>query len=286
MRSLPPTASGSDRAMVRRTISTPGGELRAPGCRPAHPAYALYFLQTTGRKTAGCRTCHSRQRPRAIAHSRRDVSVKNRRNTGARRLPLPLRPLLPLLAEAVDAERDHVAGLEEFRLRLHAQPDAGRRAGEDHIAGLHHEILRAAPDEMSAVEDHGAGVAALALLAVDVEPHVQALRVPDLVLGDQPRAKWAEGFAALALDPLPAALELEDALGHVVGQAIADDHVQRLVLRQVACALADDDGELDLPVELARILGNDRVVVGPADAGPHLVEDDRRLANLGEPLGR
>src|SRR5262249_51141569 len=170
--------------------------------------------------------------------------VRCRRNTGARGLPLPLplRHLLPLLAEAVDAERDHVARVQEFRLRLHAQPDAGRRAGENHIAGLHHEILRAAPDEMPAVEDHGAGIAALALLAVDVEPDVQALRIPDLVLGDQPRAEWAEGFAALPLDPLPAALELEDALGHVVGQAIAGDHVQRLVLRQVACALADDDG--------------------------------------------
>src|SRR5262249_62104943 len=124
------------------------------------------------------------------------------------------------------------------------------------IDGIKYEILRAAPYETPLVEYHGADIAALALFAVDVEPHVQALRVPDLVLGDQPRAEWAEGFAALALDPLAAALELEDALGHVVGQAIAGDHVQRLVLRQVAGVLADDGGGLDPPLGLARILGD------------------------------
>src|SRR5215471_9270799 len=190
-------------------------------------------------------------------------------------LRLELHHLLALLAQPVDPERDHVAGLEEFRLGLHAEPDARRRAGGDDVARLQHEELRAVPDEVPAVEDHGFGVAALALVAVDVEPHVEALRVLDLILGDQPRADGAEALGALALDPLPAALDLEYALRHV--------------FRQVARALADDDGELDLPVELARLLGNNRVVVGPADAGRHLVEDDRlfrdRRAGLGRVVG-
>src|SRR6516162_9537297 len=190
-------------------------------------------------------------------------------------LRLPLHHLLPLLAQAVDPERDHVAGLEEFRLRLHAEPNARRRAGGDDVARLQHEELRAVPDEVPAVENHGSGVAALALLAVDVEPHVEALRIFDLVLGDQPGAERAEGLGAFALDPLPIALDLEHALRHVVRQAIAGDDIQCLVFGQVAGALANDDGELDLPVELARLLWNDRVVVGPADAGRHLVEDDR-----------
>src|SRR4029077_11410447 len=115
---------------------------------------------------------------------------------------------------------------------------------------LHDEILRAAPHDMAAVEDHGRGVAALAFLAVDVEPHGELLRVLDLVLVDEPRAERAESLAALALGPLPGALDLEHALGDVVGEAIAGDHVERLVLAQVARAATDDDAELHFPVEL------------------------------------
>src|ERR1700724_459199 len=79
---------------------------------------------------------------------------------------LPLHHLLLLLAQPIDAERDHVAGLQELRLGLHAEPDAGRRAGDDDVARLHDEILRAAPDDVAAVEDHGRGIAGMALLAV------------------------------------------------------------------------------------------------------------------------
>ena len=48
-----------------------------------------------------------------------------------------------------------------------------------------------------------------------------------------------------------------------------------LSLVEIARALADDDAELDLPVELGRLARNDGVVVWPADAGRRLVEDDR-----------
>ena len=82
----------------------------------------------------------------------------------------------------------------------------------------------------------------------------EVLRVLDLVLGDEPRADRAEGLAALALVPLAAAaLDLEDALGHVVAEEIAGDRVLRLVLGEIARALADDDAELDLVVELGRL---------------------------------
>src|SRR5215468_6431664 len=132
-------------------------------------------------------------------------------------LRLELHHLLALLAQPVDPERDHVAGLEKFRLRLHAEPDPRRRAGDDDIARLEHEELRAVPDEVPAIEDHRLGVAALALLAVDVEPHVEALRILDLVLGDQPGAERPECLAALALDPLSGPFDLEHALGHIIG---------------------------------------------------------------------
>src|SRR5690348_18239306 len=114
--------------------------------------------------------------------------------------------LLALLAKSLDAERDDVAGLEPDRIGFHAERDAGRRAGGDDVARLHHEELRAVPDDVLDAEDHRLGVAALALLAVHVEPHVELLHVLDLVLGDEPRSDRAEGLAALALGPLAAAL--------------------------------------------------------------------------------
>src|SRR5580704_1716593 len=202
---------------------------------------------------------------------------------------LPLHHLLLLLTQPIDAERDHVAGFQKFRLRLHAEADAWRRAGDDDVAGLHDEILRAAPDDVAAVEDHGRGVAALAFLAVDVEPHVQFLRVLDLVFGDEPRAERAERLAALALGPLPGTLDLEHALGDVVGEAIAGDDVERLVLAQIAGARADDDAELDFPIEFCGIPRDDGVVVRAAQAGRRLVEDDRlfgdRHAGFGGVIG-
>ena len=106
-----------------------------------------------------------------------------------------------------------------------------------------------------------------------------------LVLGDEPRAERAEGLAALALGPLPGALDLKNALRDVVGEAIAGDHVERIVFGQIARALADDDAELDFPVELGGIFRHHGVVVRAADARRRLVEDDRLLRDLHAGLG-
>src|SRR5690349_11830478 len=178
------------------------------------------------------------------------------RGKARRKLPLRRHHLLPLLAELLDAERDDVAGFEKARW-LHAETDARRRAGDDHVARLHDEILRARPNDVAAIEDHGRGVAALAFVAVDVEPHVEVLRILDLVLGDEPRSERAKGLAAFAFGPLSGALDLKHALGDVVGEAIAGDHIERLLFAQIAGAAADDDAKLDLPVELGRILRDD-----------------------------
>ena len=108
--------------------------------------------------------------------------------------------------------------------------------------------------------------------------HMSRLRVPDLVLGDEPGAERAERLAALALVPLAArALDLEGAFGNVVGEAIAGDGVHRLVLGEIARAAADDDAKLDFVIELGRLLRHHRVVVRAADGGRRLVEDDRLL---------
>src|SRR6478609_7601949 len=114
---------------------------------------------------------------------------------------LGLDDLLPLLAEPLDAERDHVADVEELR-RLHAGADAGRRAGGDDIARHQRQELRDVGDALGHREDHGRGRSGLAALAVDVEPQRQFLYVRYFVLGHQPRADGAEGVVRLALGPL------------------------------------------------------------------------------------
>src|SRR5204862_3062131 len=101
-------------------------------------------------------------------------------------------------------------------------------------------------------EDHGPGIAGLALLPVHVEPHVELLHVLDLVFGDEPRPERAERLAALALGPLSAALGLEVALRDVVADAVAGDDIERVLLRQIARAAPDHDRDLAFVVELGR----------------------------------
>src|SRR5664279_3828839 len=146
-------------------------------------------------------------------------------------LRLERHDLLPLRAQPVDAEFDHVAGLQILRLHLAAKPDAGGRAGDDHVAWLQHEELRAIPNDMLAIEDHVAGVAVLALLAIDGRPYREVLRVLDFVLGDEPGTERAEGLGALALADGLTVLQLEGALRYVIADAIAGDDVQGFFLR-------------------------------------------------------
>src|SRR5262249_40922487 len=112
------------------------------------------------------------------------------------------------------------------------------------------------------------GRALLPALAVDGEPHVEPLRVRYLVLGDEPRPERPERLRALALDPLARALDLEFALGHVVGATIAGGGLQRPALGEVARAAADHDAQFDFVIELGRALRDHGVVVRPADAAP------------------
>src|SRR5439155_7976570 len=163
---------------------------------------------------------------------------------------------LPLLAKTGDSERHDVAGLEIFGLGLHAHPDPRRRAGGDDVARQQRHVFRHVGNEVRDAENHRARVAALALLAVDVEPHVEILRVLDLLARDQPRTDRTERVAALALAPLRgAALHLVLPLRHVVDDAIARDMLERILLVDVACSLADDHAEFDLPVGVGRLRG-------------------------------
>src|SRR3954447_15150641 len=74
---------------------------------------------------------------------------------------------------------DHVAVLER-PFRIHELAAAPRRAGEDHVAGLEREAVRAEADQLGDPEDHLRGVRVLDELAVDLRRELEALRVLDL----------------------------------------------------------------------------------------------------------
>ena len=112
-----------------------------------------------------------------------------------------------------------------------AKRHAGRGARVDHVAGLEHHELAQVPDHMINAEDHVRGRSVLPGLTVHQESHPQRVRVLDLVRCDKPRAERVEGLAALALVPLPAALELELALGDVVRDRVPADHAPRVSRR-------------------------------------------------------
>src|SRR3954468_18563611 len=120
-------------------------------------------------------------------------------------------------------------------------------------------------------------------LAVEVQPEVEVLRIADLVCRDEPGAAGREGRVALSFRPLPFPLELVLAFRDVVQDAVAGDVAGRFLLGDVPRPLADDDRQLDLPVELGRTWGQDDIIIGAAERDRVLVEEDglRRDRRIG-----
>src|SRR4030095_14536917 len=156
---------------------------------------------------------------------------------------------LALLPEPGDAERDDVTRLQEpRRLLSHAAP--GWRAGGDPIARQQRHELAEVADQMRNAEDHRARIAALHPLPVDVEPHIECLRIGHFVARDEVRADRTEGVAALAAVPLAAALKLEVALGNIVDHAVASNVGKRTILLDVLRLGPDHHAEVDFPVRV------------------------------------
>ena len=114
---------------------------------------------------------------------------------------------LALLAEPVDAERDHVAGLEEFRLGFMPSPTPG---GVPVMITSPGSITKYCEQHQTICRQSKIMVLVLplALLAVDVEPHFEVCGSLSSSLVTS-QGQRAEGFAALALGPLAGALDLE-----------------------------------------------------------------------------
>src|SRR5262249_17388986 len=141
--------------------------------------------------------------------------------------------------EAVDLDGDLVARAEED-LRLAEDPDAGRRAGGDQVARRQRDRLRDEAEDLVDAEDHVRGRRVLHPFAVQDRADRQRLRMGDLLRRHELRADRAERVERLPARPLPVP-ELEVARRDVVQADVAGD----------AAALADDDAELRLEVDLA-----------------------------------
>src|SRR5690606_5601353 len=89
----------------------------------------------------------------------------------------------------------------------------------------------------------------------------------------------------LALVPGAAALGLEMALGDVVDHAIAGNMVHGVGFLDIAGLLADDDAQLDFPVRLDGIPGNDDIVIGADNGAGGFHKDDRLFGDLGAGFG-
>ena len=115
---------------------------------------------------------------------------------------------MPLAPQAFDLQLHHVSGFEVAG-RLHTQAHPRRGAGGDQVAGFQGHELGEVVHQIVAPEDHGLRIALLHRPPVDRQPHLQVLRVSNLVGRGQPGAQGVEGVARLPLGPLPAPFELE-----------------------------------------------------------------------------
>src|SRR5262249_56924044 len=114
--------------------------------------------------------------------------------------------------EALNAEFDYIAGLQVL-WRLHAEANACRRAGADHVARQQRHELTDVGDKERHAKNHLGSGAALAEFAIDLEPHGEVAVIGKFVARGEKRPKWGKSICALTFHPLSAALQLKASLG-------------------------------------------------------------------------
>ena len=141
------------------------------------------------------RRCSALHRPRraALGVRRQRRRDDRRRARGAgRRPPLGAPPAvrgsgvggsdhrIGQAADLLDPQLDHVARLEEFAA---PGPDAGGRAGEDHVAGIKRDAARQLRDLLGQREDHLPGIRILLQHVVDPESSPRRYGSPTASVG-------------------------------------------------------------------------------------------------------
>src|SRR2546425_7481807 len=181
--------------------------------------------------------------------------------------------------DARDRYRDFIPRLEKAG-RIEADPDAGRRAGGDEIAGPQGEARRDRSDQRGDIEDEIAGIGVLPELAVYPAFHLEIVWI-ELVGRRDPGTHRAEGVERLPHEPL-LVIALPIARGHIVDDGVAPDVFVGMLECDVAPRLPDDQRELGLVIDSGGDVGMelDRVAVAD-DGGRWLGEYGGVLVDLG-----
>ena len=166
-----------------------------------------------------------------------------------------------------------------MRLRFLTFPDAWRRSGNDEIARLQRHVTADIGNRLRDSEDHGLRIARLFAFAIDVEKHVQVLRVRYLVRGHKPGADRTEGVVSLALAPLRAALLLVETFGNVVDEYVAGNVGGNFFFRNMRSAMANDHAQFHLPIRMRGVGRQYDIVVRAGKARYGLHKGDRLRRN-------
>src|SRR5262249_22795846 len=220
------------------------------------------------RRSAGIDTI-SRPVARAMAAAvsfsvdsvRAQMATRTPSSASLRAMALPMPSLAPVTSAVLPrSPRSTAAGLglpdgpgaPKAHLRpLHLNhlpppPVLGRAVGAhpQHIAGIECQVLAHPADELAHAEDRVLHGVAEHLLAVEPDRDTQVVRVE---AGDDPGSHRLERVGVLAAPEGPV-VALPGALADVVAEGGAEDVVERLRLRHLLSALADDRPPLALLV--------------------------------------
>src|SRR5258707_11818273 len=179
---------------------------------------------------------------------------------------------LSLLAELLYSETHLIARLEKNGIWLAPQTNAGRRARYQQVSRVHGDEPTHIGDQLTQGEDHSSCVPGLHASAIEIQEHLEVLRIADFIRRYQPRSHRSECVATLAFVPLGAAFHLKRALGNVVGKHVSRDAIERLFLAHVSGRAAENNPQFDLPIAFQRVFGQHDIVIGTAQAADGLGE--------------
>ena len=162
-------------------------------------------------------------------------------------------------ANAIDFHAHAITGLEPGRGLTHHR-DARRRAGRDAVTRFERHVAGDVFDQRRNVPNQFRSRRILPEIVVDPATQPAVGGIGHRVTSNHPRtdrAKAIHGFGEAG--HRVALVELEIARRQIVHDGVAADVIERAITRYCTRALADDDPELDLIVELGHTVVKDHV---------------------------
>src|SRR6516164_3197305 len=115
---------------------------------------------------------------------------------------------LALLTQSLNAEADHLI-LFQVNRRLLAHSHTRRRTGGNDVAGIQSHELRNVMNKIAETENHSPTGSVLVAVPINLQPHLQILRIRNLITSDQPGTDRTKRVRRFSFDPLTAAFQLE-----------------------------------------------------------------------------